>query len=879
MKKILTLLIVIALAGYIPVAAQTFEDFKKQRKQEMQQMKQDQKASMQLMQKEFDDYVIQRDKEFAEYLKKTWEEHELLKALKPVPKPKPVEEPRYIMPAGISVPLKLNKKESVIEIQSQKNKEIILPRIEKQSKEIVNKNTCELEFYGNYLSLDYDEELIQELELPVNENSISNFWTKLSESNYIGLLDQLLEQKIIMNLNDWAYYLLVKNVSSNIYPDSKNEAELFSWMLMNRSGYKAKVAYSQDEASILLPSFQTIYFSRFIIIDDITFYMFDPPQSEKIYTYKNDFPDATQLIDFNIYRPLNFSTNTIEKDIVYSYNGNDYPVKIELNKNLIDFYNDYPVVNINVYFNSVVGSETKESILLSFIPIIRDLNQNEAARMLLDFVQNTFQYQIDDEQFGKEKFFFPEEVFFYPYSDCEDRSALYSYLVSELLELKVLGLAYDSHVATAIHFDDEVIGDFVVYKNEKYLIADPTYINAPMGMAMPEHRNAEAEIIELANNNNEWEKINNFWQLAMDSKALRGGTFNDAILDNDGNAYLTGYISGEANFAEHVFEGSDQRQMFIIKYNKDGAVVWVDVFEGKGESTGFAVTIDDQGFPIIAGSFSGELKFTGSESIIRIPEEASDVVLVKYTPRGRMLWAQNAGLNHYDQNIYLTYVSWFSEDGEHDKNKVYNENENFNNYGLFTDATGKIYFAGAFNNTTGIGYVKTSYMEAETYDPVTSLKAENDLLISQNYEPTIAGIFAVTNLMNYIGYQLSGIDALTCFDRYNPEFKENFEDIYETLGKIHFIINDNGIINITTNDGDDINFDKINIDNNSKIKITKFDSGDTQIDILEGIEVGKFFVWFNLNYVKLYKENGDMLFDYDDDHTQKTMNLKEDILD
>jgi len=138
----------------------------------MQQLKQDQKASMERLQKDFDDYVTQRDKEFAEYLKQEWEQHELLKALKPIPKPKPVDEPQYLKPAGYNDPIKLGIKESIIEIQSEKDKEIILPRIEKQSKDIVNKNTCEIEFYGNYLTLDYDEELIQKLELPVNEKSI-----------------------------------------------------------------------------------------------------------------------------------------------------------------------------------------------------------------------------------------------------------------------------------------------------------------------------------------------------------------------------------------------------------------------------------------------------------------------------------------------------------------------------------------------------------------------------------------------------------------------------------------------------------------------------------------------------------------------------------
>ena len=63
------------------------------------------------------------------------------------------------------------------------------------------------------------------------------------------------------------------------------------------------------------------------------------------------------------------------------------------------------------------------------------------------------------------------------------------------------------------------------------------------------------------------------------------------------------------------------------------------------------------------------------------------------------------------------------------------------------------------------------------------------------------------------------------------------------------------------------------------IKITSLPSGDEQIDILSGISVGKLVVWYNLNFVRMFGKNGDLLFDYDTDHTQKIVNLRKDILE
>ena len=45
-----------------------------------------------------------------------------------------------------------------------------------------------------------------------------------------------------------------------------------------------------------------------------------------------------------------------------------------------------------------------------------------------------------------------DEPLFYPYSDCEDHSVLFAYLVRELPGLEVIGLDYPGHVATAVRF-------------------------------------------------------------------------------------------------------------------------------------------------------------------------------------------------------------------------------------------------------------------------------------------------------------------------------------------------------------------------------------------------------------------------------------------
>ena len=96
-------------------------------------------------------------------------------------------------------------------------------------------------------------------------------------------------------------------------------------------------------------------------------------------------------------------------------------------------------------------------------------------------MQTAFKYQADNDQFGYEKPFFIEEIFYYPASDCEDRAVLFAYLVRRLLNIEVVLLHYPNHLCTAVLFSEEIEGDGLVIGSKRYLICDPTYIGADIG--------------------------------------------------------------------------------------------------------------------------------------------------------------------------------------------------------------------------------------------------------------------------------------------------------------------------------------------------------------------------------------------------------------
>ena len=128
---------------------------------------------------------------------------------------------------------------------------------------------------------------------------------------------------------------------------------------------------------------------------------------------------------------------------------------------------------------------------------LKGLSQEQAVGKLLNWVQTGFVYEYDDKVWGHDRAFFAEETLYYPYCDCEDRSILLTRLVRDLLGLKCILVYYPGHLASAVAFDDHVSGDYILLQGKRFVIADATYIDAPVGMTMTGMDNQTAKVILL----------------------------------------------------------------------------------------------------------------------------------------------------------------------------------------------------------------------------------------------------------------------------------------------------------------------------------------------------------------------------------------------
>jgi hypothetical protein len=597
--------------------------------------------------------------------------------------------------------------------------------------------------------------------------------------------------------------------------------------------------------------------------------------ADRLFTYEQDFPEANRIFDLNIYSALVLGDHIADVTLSFDYQGEKFNLPVRYNSNVIAFYNDYPQTDVKVYFDAAVSHDLKLSLVENFAPLIAGKSESDAVSMLLRFVQTAFDYQTDDEQFGYEKFFFADELFYYPYSDCEDRSVLFAYLVKRLLGLDVAGLQFPGHIATAVAFTEPVNGDYIIHEGRKFIVADPTYINAPIGLTMPAFAGQEAEIILVENIYGNERQSNKIWEELIAAGASRGDNRNDIAIGTDGKATVTGYFTESFHYGDLAETGTDAPVMFAMLLDESSRPLWFIRSTGNGTAMSYSVAPGNNGHCYVSGTFSGEMR-VGSHHIESADD--NDIFVARVNERGEILWLGKAGLDTVNQNNYLNFVARFDADGKHLDNSLYFNNSDFNNFGITFSENNEVIVAGAFNSNTGMNRKDVSFDTSGEFSVIEVLKDENDRLLREDYERTIAGLFAAVNLINSTDISIPGVEVQKVLDRYNPGFKRNSPNIYNTIGSILFIKSKDGIVTLQTDSRKGISIDMMKLDNDAKIKIVMLESGDARLDILSGVRVGKALWWYNLNYIYLYKLDGNMLFDYDTDNSQQVINLRSDIL-
>ncbi len=363
------------------------------------------------------------------------------------------------------------------------------------------------DFYGDTITLQTDPSFRVSFSSPISDLSIKAFNQKISSSNYQSVIKSLLAYKEELKLDDWLYYQLIRKTAQQVSPKADNYARytLYKWFMLTRSGYDALLTIAGDSILFYVQSNENIYNipycmkdgKQYVCLNYHDYGGFIDFDKEKFSEVVMPVEGAHTAFSYKVRRLPQFRPGEyLEKDIRFSYNQNDYYYRVKINPDIKTIFANYPVVDYESYFNIPLSTETYKSLIPVLKKNVKGLSVKNGVDYLMRFTRYAFIFESDTKVYGTEKRLSPEQTLLYDQSDCEDRAALFFFLVKEVYDLPMIVLAFPTHVTMAVKFNKPV-GKTVLYDGEKYSVCEPTpqKIDLNVGELMPTLKDTPFEIV------------------------------------------------------------------------------------------------------------------------------------------------------------------------------------------------------------------------------------------------------------------------------------------------------------------------------------------------------------------------------------------------
>jgi len=362
------------------------------------------------------------------------------------------------------------------------------------------------EFYNGTFNFSADTALQRNFNSELTASNVKRFYQQLDQANHEELLSSLKSYKEKHQLNDWLYYQLIRKTAEQLSPKTKNyhSYTLYKWFLMMKSGYDARIAIGDNQIIFYVHCDEDISDIPFFMVDEKKYMCLNYHDYQKLFkkadTYipvKIAVAEAKSAFSYKVTRMPNFKPEDYqEKQIAFNYKHKAYHFNVKVNNEVSKIFANYPVVDFETYFNIPLSRETYQSLIPMLKENVKKMSTKKGVDYLMQFTRYAFLYEDDEALLGKEKRFSPEQTLLNDQSDCDDRAALFFFLVKEIYNLPMIALLYPTHITMAVAFDKPV-GDGILYNGKVYSVCEPTpqRKNLKIGELSSNLRNQKYEVV------------------------------------------------------------------------------------------------------------------------------------------------------------------------------------------------------------------------------------------------------------------------------------------------------------------------------------------------------------------------------------------------
>ena len=339
------------------------------------------------------------------------------------------------------------------------------------------------DFYEGTFNFSVDTLLQRNFSGELSATRIKQFYQQLESAHSSDLVTALQSYRKQHQLNDWLYYQLIRKTAEQLSPKAKNyhSYTLYKWYLMVKSGYDARLAIGDNQIIFYVKCEEDISDIPYFMVEGNKYMCLNYHDYQKLFkkaeTYipvKIDIAEAKNTFSYKVTKMPDFKPEDYqEKQIAFNYKHKAYHFNVKVNTEISRIFANYPVVDFETYFNIPLSRETYQSLIPILKENVKKMSTKKGIDYLMQFTRYAFLYEDDEALLGKEKRFSPEQTLLNDQSDCDDRAALFFFLVKEIYNLPMIALLYPTHITMAVAFDKPV-GEAIYYNGKAYSVCEPT---------------------------------------------------------------------------------------------------------------------------------------------------------------------------------------------------------------------------------------------------------------------------------------------------------------------------------------------------------------------------------------------------------------------
>lgn len=363
--------------------------------------------------------------------------------------------------------------------------------------------TSTFPFYSELIELQYDPSMVINEPARIDNLVLRRLYRQLQSRNNELLYANLMQEKERLGLNDFLFFKLTQRSVERIYQGRSERAQtMVLFYLLNRAGFDVRLTF-RDQRLYLNVYSEDELFEVPIIRDGGRSYAniscLDGTCLGRRSLFISDLhpnKDRGRPFRFALREWPQLRAQPVDKVIDFSYRGTEQELPVQFDQTIVDIMSDYPFLEEYCYLDTPLSPTLANSMLPQLRRWLSHLDQRQQLELLVSLTRSGFRYQEDIKYFGRSKPMVPEELFSYPYSDCEDRSALFFALVRDLIDLPMVVLAYEDHLSVAVA-SDAVPGEGFTYQGRRFVFCDPTgpANSSVIGHAPPGYENKKFRII------------------------------------------------------------------------------------------------------------------------------------------------------------------------------------------------------------------------------------------------------------------------------------------------------------------------------------------------------------------------------------------------